>query len=110
MEALNRFSTTELQAEVARRAQAEQSRLYDERLKRWTAIHAILTQEVVDAFVPRHGRTSCSDDDTQNSLHTDAGAPRCNRCAFLDLLRGGNSPSDFALNQVEPNILIEKAL
>lgn len=39
----------------------------------------------IDILVPRHDRTSCSDDNLCNSFrHPDHGVPRCLRCYLID--------------------------
>jgi len=44
-----------------------------------------LTRETVDFLWPKHGRTSCSDDNLNNRhVHHEDGSPRCNRCMGLD--------------------------
>jgi len=56
----------------------------------------IITKEVIDILAPKHGRTSCSDENLSNAYggwtgkyDVDTGRkkiiyPRCNRCYLID--------------------------
>jgi hypothetical protein len=48
-----------------------------------------LTKEIVDAFRPEHGRTSCSDTNLVNGFASngDKELPRCYRCALLEAVQ-----------------------
>lgn len=55
----------------------------------WLAKFATLKRADIDLIVPEHERTSCSDNNIVNGFgSTDSYLPRCNRCAFLELLLG----------------------
>lgn len=72
--------------------------------------YAILTQELVDILVPKHGRTSCSDSNICNGsggwegkYNTDTGKkeiryPRCTRCYLLNNVGCKLSSMAFSLS------------
>lgn len=99
MSDLKKYSDKDLQAELARRAkEAEEAR------ERAHAAHAdavakTLTKEFVDALMPSHQRTSCSDDNRANGFYTGSDRmPRCDRCALLELLENGRLPEGVYLH------------
>lgn len=79
---LDTVSNQELEQELARRRAAEELRLREERQQRLKEI--IENKEVLLKFI-KHGRTSCSDENPINGLFSGDYAPRCNRCALLEL-------------------------
>ena len=82
--------------------------------------HTILTKEAIDILCPKHGRTSCSDDDLANSYggwsgryDPDTGKksiiwPRCTRCYLLNHIGEDVSKLEFrpdvCLELVEENV------
>lgn len=56
-------------------------------------------KELIDILRPEHDRTSCSDEDRNNSFYSRLGHPdwygRCTRCMWLDIADGVELPEDF---------------
>lgn len=74
----------------------------------------VITRELVDVLWPEHGRTSCSDTNTENGYpHYENGAPRCCRCMGLESI---NEPLEiFKIEATirippDPKVVREKAL
>lgn len=80
MSNLREIPASELQAELNRRAaEAEAER------QRETEAHRALVEKHIDVlleFRPKHGRTSCSDENPSNPQ-------RCYRCDLLEIKRSG---------------------
>jgi hypothetical protein len=77
--------TREIKARAARKAEEREKAAV--RLSE-TFRHKV-TRDALDALVPEHGRTSCSDDNRRNGFGSNGSDfPRCNRCALLDVLDG----------------------
>ena len=51
-------------------------------------------KELLDFIYPEHDRTSCDDNDRNNSFYSrnEQGYGRCTRCMYLDLLDGVEVP------------------
>lgn len=58
-------------------------------------------RDLVDALFPEHSRTSCSDKSIVNGigsgLYNGRTAPRCDRCAALEILRDKTQGADADL-------------
>lgn len=50
------------------------------RMERHAELRALLKPEIIDALVPKHERTSCSDADIRNGFNGES--VRCARCAL----------------------------
>jgi hypothetical protein len=92
------ITDAELVAEFARRKKAAEDEENARRDRYADNLVAVLTKEGIDAFVPDHARTSCSDLDLGNGWGAAEYGPRCNRCALLEALRGDGWPRDFVLD------------
>lgn len=85
---LSKFTDEELQLEIESRKTA---RLADAiRRAQVFSLHLQDVPELVDILAPRHGRTSCSDENISNGLCSNGSdsPPRCYRCALLEVARG----------------------
>jgi hypothetical protein len=76
----------ELEREIQRRENMA-------RLERHTELRALLKPEIINALVPEHERTSCSDADLRNGFNGEI--VRCARCALLEALNGGCFDVDY---------------
>ena len=54
--------------------------------------------EFVDKIQPKHGRTSCSDENRCNGFYSRNGETwhgRCTRCMYLEIVDTGELPENF---------------
>jgi hypothetical protein len=93
------YTGAELRGELLRREEEQRKRAEAARNLRAAHITRLLTicPTVVDLIVPVHGRTSCSDTNTQNGRYSNGGGevPRCDRCLFLEAVREKYWDSDL---------------
>lgn len=47
-------------------------------------------KELIDLIFPKHGRTSCNDDNLYNGINKYDKITRCSRCALLSLINDNN--------------------
>lgn len=76
-------------SDEALRAELERRRALrlEEARRRRHAVSALLTRQLVDAAVPEHGLSSCSDTSRLNGLSSRG--YRCLRCSMLEVLEHG---------------------
>ena len=48
--------------------------------------------DLINAIVPEHDRTSCSDDNIENGFYSSTEHTRCSRCTMLQTLKQGKMP------------------
>lgn len=79
---------TALESELKALQETIKGQLQALRDQRSLDLAKLLTREIVDALVPEHGRTSCSDTDLCNGYAAGAGSTcRCSRCFLLTVLK-----------------------
>lgn len=84
---ISKISDKELVEELKRREEEKAKQKKAELQKRYDFVteHVDLLLELT----PKHGRTSCSDENPCNGLYTPSRLPRCNRCALLQIKQEG---------------------
>lgn len=93
---LAEMSDAEVNNLLRERARIASERKAQEAVKLSIAFRQHVKREALDVLVPEHGRTSCSDEKRINGFGAggEGGLPRCNRCAFLDILEGRDTLPD----------------
>lgn len=87
-----------LESELKTLQETIKGQLYKLRDQRCLDLAKLLTREIVDALVPEHGRTSCSDTDLSNGYAARAGdSCRCSRCFLLTVLKEKYMDPEFVL-------------
>lgn len=69
----------------------------------------IITRESIDLFMPRHDKTSCSDEHTINCYREEHGGCECRRCYLLEFCLG-KDVSELNVNlelSIHPKYLIK---
>lgn len=92
---LKDLSDKDLLQELARRKEEKRQARIDANNKKLELLRKVLTREMLDALLPEHGRTSCSDDNRVNGFRCHR--VRCTRCALLDFLEDEYTPSSQEL-------------
>lgn len=65
-------------------------------------------REFVDVLAPNHGRTSCSDEESNgNEYFNEMGFPRCVRCALLHYVQNGEWPHGASVSEISIRFAVD---
>ena len=99
---LTELSDDALAKEIARREEVKTRKLIKENRERLAKLQSVLTMDIIDALMPTHGRTSCSNQDPSNGFGSNGmyDQPRCNKCALIELMnsRWADIPPGYLLH------------
>lgn len=88
----------ELKARVAKEEkELELAEKKEASRKAWSDWRVIANHSAAFLYFISHSRSSCSDHNIVNGIHSSEYGPRCMRCAMLEILRGDYKPEDFSI-------------